>query len=72
MRPNAFVEKLGSLANKLWPKDVRIDPNFDSTDRLEWLLENPDDVVVTGLLFWYANLESMQMLCECYRARLLI
>jgi len=51
VRPGAFSEASGTLgSNKHWPSDVDIDPNFSGIGGLEWLLENPDDVVVTGLM----------------------
>lgn len=50
VRPEAIVEKPGTLDNKYWPPHVRFDPNFESTEGLEWLLENPDDIVVYGLM----------------------
>ena len=50
VRPGSFTERAGTLGGKYWPQHVRFDPNFDSLDGLEWLLENPEDVVVYGLI----------------------
>ena len=50
VRPDSFIERPGSLGNKYWPQHVRFDPNFDSLQGLEWLIENRDDIVVYGLM----------------------
>ena len=50
VRPDSFIERPGSLGNKYWPQHVRFDPNFDSLQGLEWLIENRDDIVVYGLV----------------------
>jgi hypothetical protein len=50
VRPGSFTERAGTLGGKYWPQHVRFDPNFDSLGGLEWLLENPEDVVVYGLM----------------------
>eukprot|EP00747_Dinoflagellata_sp_TGD_P130282 gnl/TRDRNA2_/TRDRNA2_174810_c1_seq17.p1 gnl/TRDRNA2_/TRDRNA2_174810_c1~~gnl/TRDRNA2_/TRDRNA2_174810_c1_seq17.p1 ORF type:complete len:307 (-),score=31.80 gnl/TRDRNA2_/TRDRNA2_174810_c1_seq17:106-993(-) len=50
VRPGAFIEKPGSLGNKYWPQHVRFDPNFDRLEGLEWLLEDPNDIVVYGIM----------------------
>mmetsp|Transcript_19407 Transcript_19407/g.41360 ORF Transcript_19407/g.41360 Transcript_19407/m.41360 type:complete len:623 (-) Transcript_19407:72-1940(-) len=50
VRPGSFVEKPGSLSSKHWPANVRFDKNFDSMNGLEWLIEDPANHQVTGLL----------------------
>lgn len=51
VRPESFLERPGTLkGSKYWPEDLRFDPDYPSLDGLEWLLDNPDDVVVTGLM----------------------
>eukprot|EP00746_Dinoflagellata_sp_MGD_P035123 gnl/MRDRNA2_/MRDRNA2_18394_c0_seq1.p1 gnl/MRDRNA2_/MRDRNA2_18394_c0~~gnl/MRDRNA2_/MRDRNA2_18394_c0_seq1.p1 ORF type:complete len:560 (-),score=105.84 gnl/MRDRNA2_/MRDRNA2_18394_c0_seq1:400-2079(-) len=50
VRPDAFVVRPGSLQNKHWPHNVRFDPNFDSISGLEWLVENPENIMVYGLM----------------------
>lgn len=39
-----------NIGEKYWPLRVRFDPNFGSLEGLEWLLGNPEDVVVCGLM----------------------
>jgi len=50
VRPGTFREQGGTMANKHWPKDLRWQWAFDSLLFLEWLSENPEDVVVTGIM----------------------
>lgn len=50
VRPAKFSPQPGTLGNKHWPRDVRIDPHFPTLEGLEWLIEDPSDVIVTGLL----------------------
>ena len=50
VRPGGFAQKPGSLGNKYWPRHVRFDPNFETMEDLEWLVENPDDIVISGLM----------------------
>eukprot|EP00928_Gymnodinium_smaydae_P081205 TRINITY_DN64761_c0_g1_i1.p1 TRINITY_DN64761_c0_g1~~TRINITY_DN64761_c0_g1_i1.p1 ORF type:complete len:601 (-),score=24.66 TRINITY_DN64761_c0_g1_i1:44-1846(-) len=50
VRPGSFVEKPGSLSNKHWPEEVRFDRNFASLQGLEWIIEDPADHEVVGLL----------------------
>lgn len=49
-RPGSFVTRPSSLSHKYWPPDLRFDPNFSTVHDLEWLVEDPDDIVVVGLL----------------------
>jgi len=50
VRPGSFAERPATLSQKSWPRDLRIDRNFAKPDRLEWLIEDPADVIVTGVL----------------------
>lgn len=50
VRPGAFVEKRGTLGNKYWPQHIRVDPNFDTLNGLEWLVEESKDILVTALM----------------------
>ena len=55
MRPGAFVERPGTLGDKYFPWDVRFDADFDSADNLEWLIENPEDHEIVGLIELSSN-----------------
>merc|ERR1712046_77707 len=50
VRPGCFAMYPASLRGKYWPEDLRFDPNFETLDNLEWLIEDEADVVVTGVL----------------------
>ena len=50
VRPGSFTERRGTLGNKYWPHHARFDPNFESLDGLEWLTEDPNEIVVCGLM----------------------
>lgn len=50
VRPDSFQECTGTLGRKYWPADLRFDPNFNSLEGLEWLLEDAADHEVVGLL----------------------
>lgn len=50
VRPGAFREASGTLGGKHWPEGVCLDPGFNSLSKIEWLIENPADVVVCGLM----------------------
>ena len=50
VRPGTFREQPGTMANKHWPSDLRWQWGFDSLLALEWLSENPADVVITGIM----------------------
>eukprot|EP00415_Alexandrium_ostenfeldii_P002431 UN2431 len=50
VRPGSFVECALTLSGNHWPRHLQMDANFPDTNRLEWLLENPEDVIVYGLL----------------------
>ena len=49
VRPGCYASHPGSLGNKHWPMGVRFDPNFATLQDLEWLVEDPADVIVTGV-----------------------
>merc|ERR1711941_101986 len=51
VRPASFEAHPGSLQNKHWPNKIRLDPNFKSLSGLEWVLEDPTNIIVTGVLF---------------------
>ena len=51
VRPSSFRLKGGTLGNKHWPRDVRMDPNFADLSTIEWLVDDEDDVVVIGLMY---------------------
>ena len=53
MRPAACVEKPGTLRGKgkYWPADLPFDENFHRDSPLEWLVSDPADIVLTGLMF---------------------
>ena len=48
--PGDFQTHPGSLGNKYWPEDVQFDENFTRIEQVEWLVEEPNDILVTGLL----------------------
>ena len=50
VRPGAFVERPGSLGGKYWPLEVPFDVRRPGLAGLEWLVEDPEAVVVTGLM----------------------
>jgi hypothetical protein len=51
VRPDTFKKASGTLgSNKHWPHDVPIDTNYPALDGLEWLIEDPNDVVVTSVM----------------------
>ena len=39
-----------TLQNKHWPRHIRFDPNLKTLNGLEWLSEDPNDIVVAGLV----------------------
>lgn len=49
VRPNAFREAPSTLGKKHWPRNLLFDPSF-SNEALEWLVEDPSDVVACGLM----------------------
>ena len=51
VRPSSFRLKGGTLGNKHWPRDVRMDPNFADLSTIERLVDSEDDVVVIGLMY---------------------
>eukprot|EP00438_Fugacium_kawagutii_P011296 Skav205051 [mRNA] locus=scaffold142:82441:83139:+ [translate_table: standard] len=50
-RPDSWQVRRNTFGFSHWPKDVQIDPNFTTHEDLEFLVEDPEDVVVTGLMF---------------------
>ncbi|CAE6915792.1 osm1 [Symbiodinium sp. CCMP2592] len=50
VRPSSFIVKPGSLGSNHWPAHLRMDQNFETNSKLEWLLDCPEDVVFTGLM----------------------
>merc|ERR1712187_549394 len=51
VRPASYQSRPSTLGAKHWPKDLLFDPNFKSVEDLEWLLEDPFDSKITGILF---------------------
>eukprot|EP00397_Hematodinium_sp_SG-2012_P007947 GEMP01007998.1.p1 GENE.GEMP01007998.1~~GEMP01007998.1.p1 ORF type:complete len:776 (+),score=133.97 GEMP01007998.1:132-2330(+) len=52
VRPGSWRVQQSTLGNsRHWPREVRIDPNFDSHTELECLCENADDIVVFGVMY---------------------
>lgn len=50
VHPASIVEIPSTLGNAHWPTDVRMDPNFPSNNCMEWLIQDPADVIVSGLM----------------------
>lgn len=50
VRPGGIREQPATLWEKHWPPHVRMDPNFPSTANLEWLVDDPADVIVCGVM----------------------
>jgi len=40
VRPEAFRVQRGTLSNKHWPRDLRMDPNFNDHSQMEWLVDD--------------------------------
>jgi hypothetical protein len=51
VRPGSYKSQPHTLRNEHFDRKLRIDPNFETLDDLEFLVEDPADVVVTGLLY---------------------
>lgn len=51
VRPSRFRVQQGTLGNKYWPRDLRMDPNFRDHSQMEWLVDDERDVVVIGLMY---------------------
>ena len=39
VRPSRFRVQQGTLGNKYWPRDLRMDPNFRDHSQMEWLVD---------------------------------
>ena len=50
VRPGSFAERPGTLGGKRWPADLPFEQCFPGLEGLEWLVEDPADIVVTGLM----------------------
>jgi len=50
VRPGSFRKRNSTLGRSYWPQDLRFDPNFPTHDKLEWVVKNPEDVVVTAVM----------------------
>lgn len=50
VRPNSFEVVRSTLRKKHWPSELLFDPSFPNNRELEWLLEQPKDIVVTGVM----------------------
>eukprot|EP00439_Symbiodinium_sp_Y106_P018775 s6671_g2.t1 len=40
VEPEAFRVQCGTLSNKHWPRDLRMDPNFNDHSQMEWLVDD--------------------------------
>lgn len=58
VRPGAFRVVDGTLTGKHWKKGVQFDSNFEDWRGLEWLVESPDDIKVTGIMFRELGLDA--------------
>ncbi|CAE8727817.1 unnamed protein product [Polarella glacialis] len=50
VRPGSYQSAPGTLGGKYWPPGLRFDPNFTNLDHLEWLVEDPANIVVCGIM----------------------
>ena len=50
VRPGKFRQQPGTMKKFHWPEDLRWEPSFDSLEGLEWLIGDPKDIVVCGLM----------------------
>jgi len=51
IRPGSWKVQGNTLGGfRHWPRDVRLDPNFETNQDLEYLCEDPDDLTVVGLM----------------------
>lgn len=50
VRPEGIRQIASTLWDKHWPQNVRMDPNFANMNGLEWLVKDPSDVIVYGLM----------------------
>lgn len=50
VRPGSFTERPSTLNSSHWPRDLRFDANFESNSNLEWLMEDPTNAVVVGVM----------------------
>jgi len=50
VRPGSFKEQAGTLGNKYWKDNLCFDEDVRSLNNLEWLIENPQDHAVCGVL----------------------
>merc|ERR1712032_23591 len=50
VRPGSFRVQPSTLWHAHWPQHVRMDPNFPTNDTLEWLIDEPSDVVVSAVM----------------------
>eukprot|EP00929_Paragymnodinium_shiwhaense_P071475 TRINITY_DN36326_c0_g1_i1.p1 TRINITY_DN36326_c0_g1~~TRINITY_DN36326_c0_g1_i1.p1 ORF type:complete len:873 (-),score=65.46 TRINITY_DN36326_c0_g1_i1:353-2971(-) len=51
VRPGSYHVQSNSGRLGGWAGDLRIDPNFINNDRMEWLVEDEEDVPLTGVMF---------------------
>eukprot|EP00929_Paragymnodinium_shiwhaense_P000691 TRINITY_DN100925_c0_g1_i1.p1 TRINITY_DN100925_c0_g1~~TRINITY_DN100925_c0_g1_i1.p1 ORF type:complete len:1358 (+),score=162.17 TRINITY_DN100925_c0_g1_i1:34-4074(+) len=51
VKENGFTSQNGTLGSKHWSPKIRIDPDLDSLQGLEYLVENPEDVQIAAVLF---------------------
>jgi len=51
VRPGSWQVRRNTLGGyRHWPRDLRLDPNFQTNRELEFLCEDPSDIVVIGLM----------------------
>jgi len=51
IRPGSWRARHNTLGARHWDPDICFDPNFPSNDNIEFLLEDPHDVVVVGIMY---------------------
>lgn len=51
VRPGSYAVQPGTMINKHWEVDLRLDPDFPTLDNLEWAISGRTDGVVAGVLF---------------------
>eukprot|EP00929_Paragymnodinium_shiwhaense_P078319 TRINITY_DN40587_c0_g1_i1.p1 TRINITY_DN40587_c0_g1~~TRINITY_DN40587_c0_g1_i1.p1 ORF type:complete len:897 (-),score=53.29 TRINITY_DN40587_c0_g1_i1:88-2778(-) len=51
LRPGSWRARTNTLGTRHWPRDVCFDPNLSTNNDMEFLIENPEDCVVIGLMY---------------------
>lgn len=50
VKPGSFRVQGNTLLEEHWPSNVKFDENFPHNEALEWLVEDPQNIHVTGLM----------------------